>query len=414
MLIAKSSIANSSLDAGGDGVCCKHGKGSYEVSWDGNLLKEGAAFYDSETTPFGLCGDTEPPTESNKSNAPSGVQSSASESKAPSRAQTSTGGNGKSGDSSYKCLPENLIDEGYEVSIEKCDMYENCFNEYINVGDDWFCNESEQCVSAPSCGESNLHSTESSQAKPMVAPSQVSSGSQSTSPTVKTNPQRPTVPVPKPSGLQITPTNMMNDLSTTSPSSSETQTSLPTTFRPPEGPCSSLACYQDDHCRSQFGFCGPGDTYCNDNPIWTKDCPSVSSIPTTVPTTSDLPIDRTAPTTQPSKEIIFTKPAFTKPESDGSISKPARTHSPITNYPTSSAEINQPAGIMVTAVDHSDNPTIDVQSDNPTSVDRSENPTSDGRSDNPSVQTTVVVTNVLATLSPTQIPSLEKDISSGK
>lgn len=414
MLIAKSSIANSSLDAGGDGVCCKHGKGSYEVSWDGNILKEGDAFYDSETTPFGLCGDTEPPTESNKSNAPSGVQSSASESKAPSRAQISTGGNGKSGDPSYKCLPDNLIDEGYEVSIEKCDMYENCFNQYINVGDDWFCKENEQCVSAPSCGESNLDSTESSQAKPMVAPSQVSSGSQSTSPTVKINPQRPTVPVPKPSGLHITPTNMMNDSSTTPPSSSETQTSLPTTFRPPSGPCSGLECYQDDHCRSQFGFCGPGDTYCNDNPIWTKDCPSVSLIPTTVPTSNDLPIDRTAPTTQPSTETAFTKPAFTKPEGDGSISKPARTHSPITNYPTSWKVTSPPTGIMVTAVDQSDNPTVVVQSNKPTSVFQSDNPISVDQSDNPtSVPATVVVT-IPATLSPTQMPSLETDSSSGK
>ena len=329
-------------------------------------MKEGAAFYDSETTPFGLCGETEQPTESSNSIAPSGVQ-------------TSSSGNGESGESSYKCLPESLIDEGYDISINKCDLFENCFNQYIGVGDDWFCKENEQCVGAPSCGENKSPSTAPLQAEPTRVPTQVSLGSGSNSPTVDTIPQRPTESNPKPSGLQITPTNMMNDSSTTSSlSPTETETLLPTTFRPTSGPCSGMKCYQDDHCRSQFGFCGPGETYCNENPIWTKDCP-----------TNDVPIDSTtAPTTQPSTETAFSKPAFSKPGGNGSITKPARTHSPMTNYPSSWQDTNAPSSTLVAETEQSSNPT--------------------------STPTELVFTIMPVTLSPTLMPSFHETDSSGE
>ncbi len=348
------------LDAGGDGLCCKHGKGSYEVSWDGNVLKEGAAFYNSEMISFGLCGETDQPTESTHSNAPSSAHSSA-------------GGNAKEGGSSYKCLPSNLIDEGYEVSIDKCEFFESCFNQYINVGDDWFCKEDEQCTSVPSCGEVEQQTTEFTQAEPTLSPTQGSPSLQTNLPTVKIIPQRPTVTIPKPSGLLITPTNMINE--STSPNS--IGTSQPTTFRPTSGPCSGVKCNEDDHCRNQFGFCGPGDTYCNDNPIWTKDCTPVSSIPSGLATI------------QPSTEIQFAKPAFTKPGGNGSISKPARTHSPVTFYPTPWRETNPPSEMMHTAVDQSDNPS--------------------------SAPSNLVITHVPVTLPATEVPtSLETELSSGK
>lgn len=351
-------------------MCCKHGQGSYEVSWDGTVLKDGAAFYDSETTTFGLCGETEQPTESKNSNAPSSVQSSA-------------GGNGKQGGSSFKCLPASLIDEGYEVSIDKCDLFESCFNQYINVGDDWFCKEDEQCISVPICGEGELPTTASPKAEATTSPSQATPFIQTNMPTMKIIPKRPTGSIPKPSGLQITPTNTVNDLPSISPSS--TITTEPTTNHPTSGPCSGLKCNEDDHCRSQFGFCGPGATYCNENPIWTKDC--VTSIPTVL-TPTESPIDRIASTVQPSAQA-FRKPAFSKPGGNGSISKPARTHSPITNYPTSQQETNPPTDMIDTAVDQSDNPTA-------------------------------APSNLVTTISPVALPNtqspslLETEISSGK
>jgi hypothetical protein len=119
-------------DTGGDGICCEHGNGSYKVSWDGVELKQGAAFYDAETTPFGLCGETEQPT----------------------LAQTkpvAVGGGGKPGDAAYRCVAIPLVENGYEVSSNKCDLFTDCYNKHIGVGDDWFCDENSQCVEAPDC-----------------------------------------------------------------------------------------------------------------------------------------------------------------------------------------------------------------------------------------------------------------------
>ncbi len=383
------------LDAGGDGLCCKHGKGSYEVSWDGNVLKEGAAFYKSETTSFGICGETDQPTKSIYSNAPSSAHHSIA------------GENGKEGGSSYKCLPVNLIDEGYEVSIDKCGLFENCFNQYINVGDDWFCKEDEQCINVPSCGGDEDQTTELNQAKPTLSPTQVSPSLRTNLPTVKIVPQRPTVLIPKQS---ISPNSI--------------GTSSPTTHRPTIGPCSGVKCNEDDHCRSQFGFCGPGDTYCNENPIWTKNCTPVSSIPSDL-MTNDLPIDRTAPTMHPSTEKPFSKPAFTKPGGIGSISKPARTRSPITFYPTPWRETNPPTEMMHTAVDQSGNPTSAPSNlfitYVPVTLPATEVPSSletklsSGNSGNPtSAPSNLFITYVPVTLPATEVPSsLETELSSG-
>ena len=129
-------------DTGGDGLCCTDGSGSYKVSWDGESLKEGAAFYESETTPFGGCGESEQPTAS---------PSEAAEDDTSSGVTTSSGADGESGDLAYRCVAKALLEQGYEVSSDKCDMFVDCFNQQINVADDWFCDEVDQCVSVSAC-----------------------------------------------------------------------------------------------------------------------------------------------------------------------------------------------------------------------------------------------------------------------
>ena len=115
----------------------KGGNGSYKISYDGVQLKEGAAFYDSETTPFGLCGNTEQPTKKPTSSSNGGGGSG--------------GGGGEAGDKAYRCIANPLVESGYEVSSDKCELFVDCFNKHISVGDDWYCGDNEQCIETPSC-----------------------------------------------------------------------------------------------------------------------------------------------------------------------------------------------------------------------------------------------------------------------
>lgn len=112
------------LDSGGDGLCCGEGQGSYTISYDGKELKTGDAFYDYETTDFGLCGATETPTkepsvamkeEPVADNQPSGA------------AATSSSGMG------YRCVDKSLAERGYKISADKCNLFDNCFNPQIKV-----------------------------------------------------------------------------------------------------------------------------------------------------------------------------------------------------------------------------------------------------------------------------------------
>merc|ERR1711862_12439 len=49
-------------DSYGDGMCCGYGQGSYTLTVNGNIVKEGGEFGGSESTTFGSC--TAPPTPS--------------------------------------------------------------------------------------------------------------------------------------------------------------------------------------------------------------------------------------------------------------------------------------------------------------------------------------------------------------
>ena len=165
-----------------------------------------------------------------------------------------------------------------------------------------------------------------------------------------------------------------------------------------QGPCGGAKCNQVDHCRryviyvcidfcilillslisfgfsahvqffrflfdySQYGFCGPGETYCNEKAIWTKDCPTPvpssglsvapssklhdsspaslapsTLIPTAVKTnrTTESPDGGLPPTVHPSAQHYQKPSGYNKPGGGkGSVPKPARTHPPTTSYPT--------------------------------------------------------------------------------
>ena len=104
------------------GMCCEHGNGSYKISYDdGPVLKEGGVFYDDEETQFGLCGvspETEAPTKEPTEAA---------------AAPTISGGGGQPGDAAYRCVATPLVDSGYVVSRDKCDLFVDCFNQYIKA-----------------------------------------------------------------------------------------------------------------------------------------------------------------------------------------------------------------------------------------------------------------------------------------
>jgi len=356
------------FDTGGDGVCCEHGNGSYEVKFDGNIVKSGGAFYEEERTEFGRCGETATPTVSpivEVVSDPSG----------------SSGGGASIGGSSYLCVASPLVQSGYEVAKNKCDKFTKCYNQFIEDGDDWFCGENEECVAAPACadggggaaiggvstGEGSMSfrcvakplaekgyevsknkcdlfddcynedtgdgddffcdeiaqcveapacndfsssdtkapsSAEKSESTATVAPTIIIPQSpsetaiESVQPSGNESPNAgPPPPTPgkepsvtKPSGatkpvpaVDTTEVTASTDLPTATPMGNNTEapTFNPTTFSPTYGPCGAPPCFQSDHCRSQYGFCGPGETYCNERATWTADCPTQE--PTTTP-----------------------------------------------------------------------------------------------------------------------------------
>ena len=53
-----------------------------------------------------------------------------------------------------------------------------------------------------------------------------------------------------------------------------------------KGPCGGDPCFESDHCRSRYGFCGPGEHYCTDTAIWSSDCPDPTRRPTRSPVKS--------------------------------------------------------------------------------------------------------------------------------
>jgi len=395
-------------------MCCEHGNGSYKISYDGVQLKEGAAFYDSETTPFGLCGNTEQPTKKPTSSNGGGGSGG--------------GGGGKAGDNAYRCIANPLVESGYEVSSGKCDLFVDCFNKHISVGDDWYCGDDEQCIETPSCmieleeiptineeeegggGEDLIIEAEptpeivqlpiETEPTPEIVQLPIEIPSPTTNPPtskVVVDASRPTISRPKPSGQSFL--NTQNKPPTPMPTkASDSPTLVPITNQPTVGPCGGPPCNQDDHCRSKYGFCGPGATYCGDDAIWSSDCigeevsveESVSSVtlsPTTTsvvesireeatisPPTSSL----TSTTPQPiSTKKPWSKPGGGKPSGGGKgPTKPARTQAPIatptrkpitpdtimTSDPTTSVnDTPSPTREPVTPL-----PTLNIDTDQPT------------------------------------------------
>mmetsp|Transcript_47574 Transcript_47574/g.101088 ORF Transcript_47574/g.101088 Transcript_47574/m.101088 type:complete len:1167 (+) Transcript_47574:165-3665(+) len=431
-------------DSGGDGICCEHGDGSYTVSYDGVELAQGSAFYDSEKAPFGFCGsppDTELPT------------------KKPTKSvSTIGGGGGNSGGSAYRCIANPLVESGYEVSSDKCHLFVDCFNQYIHVGDDFFCNGNELCVETSACGgvtDENPHGTDDVMMppppattspptdrptpeptpppvsspptdRPMPEPTRPPVSSPLTDrPTSKTLASRPVVARPKPgpkplskptqAEVSVTKSEPPTPSPTTVNSPSAAPMLPPTTYRPTYGPCGGAKCNQEDHCRSKYGFCGPGDTYCNDNAIWTNDCqspapsvrptlPPVSEPPTNSPASlkptasltvlsldntievTESPTARSPPTMRPSTMKPKPKPSsggFKKPSGGkkntggkGSLSKPAMPQLPVTVYPTKMPS-TMPTDAIVTTSRPTVKPTsyLQIILDNPIITPPSPRPT---------------------------------------
>jgi len=371
-------------DSGGDGICCEHGNGSYKVSYDGVQLGGGNAFYDKEMISFGYCGnppDTELPTKkpTPKNNPASGGNISGG---------GGGGGGGNPGETAYRCVANALVESGYEISSDKCNLFVDCYNQYIDVGDDFFCNSAnEQCVDAPACGggieENNLADEATAPPQPVVT------NPPTNRPTQKVVASRPFVARPKP-GSQPSPVITQTKSKSPTPSPvSEAPTMLPTTDRPTYGPCGGAKCSQRNHCRSPYGFCGPGDTYCNDNAIWTNDCqtpepslrPSRSPVSQS-PTNPWVPIPKTnnfiqtteSPITDPPTTM---RPTPRKPSSGaqkpsggkkpgggkGSLSKPVMTPPSITSNPT---KWPTEMPVKITTNRPTDNPVTSFPSPRPT------------------------------------------------
>jgi len=339
-------------DTGGDGICCDHGEGSYEVYFDGKQVKNGGAYYDDETTEFGMCGETIAPAE-NAGTSPLSAESESSKMDTkPVVSRPTTGGgislgsvsasggsvgtssgsagsnsssagssngsvvssSGSAGSSSgsiYRCVQKDLLDRGYTVEESLCSQFVDCYNGFIDMGDDWFCEDGEICTESPDCGspnENGVGNGEEEQAQDVAEEQSVQeqSGQQevqeqvlqfqstvspvsktpsrpalrptmtkprpitSTTLTVTSSPTSTSIPrthapiasTPEPIGSTSSPvastpvpiasTPEPSSLSTEEPSASVTTVSPsinPTTSMPTLGPCDGEPCNRDDFCR---------------------------------------------------------------------------------------------------------------------------------------------------------------------
>lgn len=242
------------IDSGGDGLCCGEGQGSYKISYDGKELNSGGVFYDSESTPFGLCGATLAPTnEPTIKTKPSGA------------AGASNSGMG------YRCVAKSLAERGYKISADKCNLFDDCFNPQIKVGDDWFCDDSSTCIEATACGTETGTNGSNAGAETVTAAETVDeesnrppleplesdntpspSSSDTTHANVSSVATRPPKVTVADSGNNTIIENPGNK--TLEPESS-VPTLVPTTSAPTLGPCMGEPCNQRDHCRSRYGFC---------------------------------------------------------------------------------------------------------------------------------------------------------------
>jgi len=312
------------------GICCGHGAGGYTAKYDGEELVSGASFYDSETTPFGNCGKTDQPTDE------------------PTKPPSLKGGGGSPDAQAYRCVSKDQAKSNYEVPHGKCDQLVNCYNSFIDIGDDFFCDKESECIEALACrtkpkayrcvadalvdsgyivsskncglfsscegeGDSScesgatcvestncVHDGATGSASKPTEPID-SKPNESESPQEKTPPptpkptetsdaqnfggSRPTVSKPsppspssnnepelptKPSKVSLEPTTAKPTpirtfkptpvRKTAPPTVGETElpTLMPSSSMPTLGPCDGAPCNLDSHCRSKFGFCGPG------------------------------------------------------------------------------------------------------------------------------------------------------------
>jgi len=293
-------------DSGGDGLCCEHGDGSYEVKYDGVEVKKGAAFYDFETTEFGLCGATEAPTAKPVESPPTNASK-------PDGSATNSEG------MAYRCVANALADKGYVIAEDKCELFDNCYNEQIKVGDDWFCSSNASCIEAPACSILVESNNATPPASDVVVPN----------PTPKPATKAPTKATSPPTKVSVPGRPVASRPVATTTEESIVPTHISATSSPTIGPCTGERCNQSGHCRSPYGFCGPGATYCNEIAIWTEDCSTPQPSQGNTPVSSSL-----SPTIEESLPPSIQKLAWSKPGGGkGSAPKPARTHSPTSAYP---------------------------------------------------------------------------------
>lgn len=316
-------------DSGGDRICCKDGEGSYHVMFDGEVIKKGSAFYESEITPFGLCGASEPPTSTPLDDDKDDDENAAGDNDDEGANEDDESDSPASTGETYRCVAEELVDRGYEVSRDKCDLFVDCYNLQIETADDWFCEENEKCVSVPACSMEE-------------GDNEISTNEMSTSLEEESD-SRPAI---RGGAEDEEETETDDNESQESSGKSPAPTITPLEDDPiATGPCSGEPCYQDNHCRSQYGYCGPDDSYCDDTATWTKKCPkvetesmsmsmsmSLSMEPTLMPSAAqqeDTPIPTVTASQIGTDEIPFSKPeggTFSKPK--GGKKKPPRTNPP--------------------------------------------------------------------------------------
>lgn len=407
-------------DTGGDGLCCSHGEGSYEVYYDGEKVKGGGAFYDDEITVFGRCGETPAPSVgATTTEVPRPAPLGNSGNGGNTGGDSSTGGGSSNnivasgGGSRYRCVQESLVDRGYVIDVALCSRFTDCYNEFIDMGDDWFCADGEVCTESPSCGdgdekaetlvdetneseqdeleeegnESEIEHVEfeesTTESNPVGRPP---TPSEPAKPTPVGRPMRPnpsastlTVLDPTPAAIETmapigstpapfasTPPPTESTQEPTVEATSMEPSLTPTTSRPTQGPCDGQPCNRQDYCRSEHGFCGPDEGYCNEKSIWTKECKQEPTPAPSLGATTQVPTDQPI-TPSPALAEIFGngnngKPSFTKPSGGG---KPGGGKGPNKNpQPKPTPTPSSPA--PTETVQQSDLPTVNKATLSPT------------------------------------------------
>ena len=373
-------------DTGGDGLCCEHGEGSYEVHYDGKKVKNGGVFYDNDVWVFGRCGDTPAPVTMSDAPSPAPIESKSSSVSSAGNDSNNAVTSGSEGGSKYRCVQQSLLDRGYIIDADLCPRFTDCYNKFIDMGDDWFCQDGEVCTETSTCGDSENGSVdveseqdeqqaiegvveevkqEAEEAEEEIDFEETSDESAETTPVGRpptaSNPGKPapvgrpmrpnpsasslTVPDPTPSPVASTPSPVASTPEPTIAATSLEPTITPTTSKPTQGGCDGLPCNRDKFCRSEHGFCGPGDGYCNEKSIWTKQCKKQSTPPPTAASTPN-PTDEPVTPSPVLAEIFGNngKPSYSKPSGGGKPSggkSPAKKTSKPTPVPTSEVPTSQ-------------------------------------------------------------------------